>query len=77
MEYHKTKDIMHVKYTLGHKNIECTMIYINLEQALFLTENEDFICKVAKTIEEALPLIEQGFLQATEYNGIKIFKKRK
>jgi integrase len=77
MEYHKTKDIMHVKYVLGHKQIECTLIYINLEQALFLTENEDFICKVAKTIEEALPLIEAGFTQATEYNGIKIFKKRK
>ena len=29
MEYHKTKDIMHVKYILGHKTIECTLIYIN------------------------------------------------
>ncbi len=77
MEYHKTKDIVHVKYVLGHKNIKNTMIYINLEQALFLTENDEWITKVAKTIEEAQPLIEAGFTEATDYNGIKIFKKRK
>jgi len=77
MEYHKTKDIMHVKYVLGHKEIKSTMIYINLEQALFLSETDDFICKVAHNLEEAIPLIEAGFTQATEFDGIKIFKKRK
>jgi integrase len=77
MEYHKTKDIMHVKYVLGHKEIKCTLIYINIEQATFLSETDEWTCKTAKTIEEAIPLIEAGFTQATEYNGIKIFKKRK
>jgi integrase len=36
MEYHKTKDIMRVKYVLGHKEIKATIIYINIEQATFL-----------------------------------------
>jgi site-specific recombinase XerD len=30
MEYHKTKDILHVKQMLGHKKIENTMIYTQL-----------------------------------------------
>ncbi len=47
MEYHKTKDIIHVKQILGHKSINNTMIYINIEQALFLTENDEWTCKTA------------------------------
>ena len=39
MEYHKTKDIIHVKTVLGHKDIHNTMMYINLEQALFQAED--------------------------------------
>lgn len=27
MEYHKTKDILHVKQVLGHKNIKNTLVY--------------------------------------------------
>lgn len=34
MEYHKTKDILHVKEMLGHKDIENTMLYIQVEKAL-------------------------------------------
>jgi hypothetical protein len=30
MEYHRTKDILHVKQLLGHKQIQNTMFYINL-----------------------------------------------
>jgi integrase len=35
MEYHRTKDILHVKQLLGHKQIQNTMVYINLENAVF------------------------------------------
>ncbi|MGC8999358.1 MAG: tyrosine-type recombinase/integrase, partial [Candidatus Bathyarchaeia archaeon] len=35
MEYHKTKDIIHVKELLGHRNIQNTLIYITIEKALF------------------------------------------
>jgi integrase len=76
-EYHKTKDIMHVKAILGHKNISSTMVYINLENAIFLEQNDEFTCKVAKTPDEAIKLIEAGFTKADEIDGIHIYKKRK
>jgi len=76
-EYHKTKDIIHVKTVLGHKNIENTMIYINIENGLFSNENDQFTCKVAHNITEATQLIENGFEYVTEMDNTKIFRKRK
>jgi integrase len=78
-EYHKTKDIIHVKTVLGHKNIESTMIYINLENAIFQTQNDEWTCKVANDTKDATALIETGFEYITgEYNdGGKLFRKRK
>jgi integrase len=77
MEYHKTKDIMHVKYVLGHKSINCTLTYINLEQATFLADTDEWTVKTASTIKEACELIEAGFQYITEMEGTKLFKKRK
>jgi hypothetical protein len=37
----------------------------------------DYVCKVAKTIEEAKALVESGFDYVTEVDGIKLFRKRK
>jgi len=45
MEYHKTQDILHVKEILGHKNINNTLIYINLERAVFKMSNDRFTVK--------------------------------
>jgi integrase len=77
MEYHRTKDIMHVKYVLGHKAVTSTQIYVNLESALFLQTNDNFTCKVAHNVEEATQLIEAGFDYVTEIDKLKLFKKRK
>jgi integrase len=77
MEYHKTKDIIHVKTVLEHKSIESTMVYINLEQAIFLEQNEQFTCKAAKDINEATQLIEAGFEYIQDIDGIKLHRKRK
>ena len=80
MEYHKTKDILHVKQLLGHKSIQNTLIYINLEKAIFQNPQDDeFTARVANNVEEACSLIEVGFEYVTgEYkDGGKIFRKRK
>ncbi|MEM3546519.1 MAG: tyrosine-type recombinase/integrase [Candidatus Bathyarchaeia archaeon] len=77
MEYHKTKDIVYVKELLGHKSIQNTMIYINIERALFQTPKDEFYCKTASTIDEASKLIEAGFEYVTTFNGIMLFRKRK
>jgi len=44
MEYHRTKDILHVMQLLGHKNINNTLIYTQL----ITFENDDFHVRVAK-----------------------------
>jgi len=75
-EYIKTKDIVHVKELLGHVNINNTLKYIHLANAIANNE-EACVCKVAKTIEEASSLIEAGFDYVTEMDGIKIFRKWK
>jgi integrase len=73
MEYHKTKDILHVQRILGHKNIQNTLVYTHLVNF----ESDEWICKVATTIDEVRILIESGFEYVTDYEGKKIFRKRK
>jgi integrase/rubredoxin len=79
MEYHRTKDILHVQRLLGHKSIQNTLIYIDLEAKLFNESNEGFTSRVAHNVGEACSLIESGFEYVTgEYNdGGKIFRRRK
>lgn len=73
MEYHKTKDILHVMNMLGHKSIQNTLIYTQLLNF----ENEEYHSATARTIEEAKQLIESGFEYVTDLEGVKLFRKRK
>ena len=62
MEYHKTKDPYHVKQVLGHRRMDSTMLYINIEEAIFHDGSSDeFHVKVAKTTEEIKGLLEVGY----------------
>ncbi|MDH5461352.1 MAG: tyrosine-type recombinase/integrase [Candidatus Bathyarchaeota archaeon] len=74
MEYHKTKDILHVKQLLGHRNIESTMVYTQLAK---FEEAEEFTCRIAKTLDQAKELIEAGFEYITDMDDKKLFRKRK
>ena len=79
-EYHRTKDILHVMKLLGHKRIDNTLVYINLENAIFKTpEDDEFTARVAHNVKEACDLIEVGFQYVTGgyKDGGKIFRKRK
>jgi integrase/DNA-directed RNA polymerase subunit RPC12/RpoP len=73
IEYAKTKDILHVMQLLGHKNIKNTLIYTQLVNF----EDDEYICRVAKTLEQAAQLVEAGFEYVTDMEGLKIFRKRK
>ncbi len=77
MEYHRTKDILHVKQMLGHSNIANTMLYIQLEEALFSKPSDEFYSAVAKTVDEARRLIEVGFEYVCTYGDALLFRKRK
>ena len=76
MLYHSHKDMYYVMQRLGHESIKNTLLYVQLEEALFEGECE-YISNVAKTEKEICALIEPGFEYVTEFDGAKIFKKRK
>ena len=61
---------------LGHKNIECTLIYIQLEDALF-QESDEFTVRVAQTVDEVVKLLETSFEYVTDMDDKKLFRKRK
>jgi integrase len=73
MEYHRTKDILHVMQLLGHKSIKNTLVYTHLVDL----GGDDFVCKVARTVDEATALVESGFDYVTDVDGMKLFRKRK
>jgi integrase len=73
MEYHRTKDILHVMNVLGHKNIKNTLIYTHLVSM----EGDDYISKVAWNLEQSCKLVEAGFDYVTDVEGAKLFRKRK
>jgi len=58
---------------LGHRSITNTLVYTHLIDF----KNDEYTSRVAKTIEEARQLIQQGFDYITEMENIKIFRKRK
>lgn len=58
---------------LGHRNIKNTLIYTQL----IGSEEDEYICKAAKTVEQASELIEAGFEYVCDIEGVKLFRKRK
>jgi integrase len=73
MEYHRTKDILHVMRVLGHKSIKNTLVYTHL----VTFDNDEFTCKVAGTVQDAKDLVEAGFDYVTDVDGLKLFRRRK
>jgi hypothetical protein len=58
---------------LGHRNIKNTLVYTQLIKV----EEDEYVCKVAKTVEQAAELVEAGFDYVCEIDGVKLFRKRK
>jgi len=73
MEYHKTKDILHVMRKLGHRRIDNTLIYTQLVQY----ESDEYHSAVAENIDDAKKLIEAGFEYVCTHENHMLFKKRK
>jgi hypothetical protein len=78
MEYHKTKDPDHVKRILGHRRMDSTTLYINIEQANFCNAPlDEFHVKVAETAEEIKELLETGFEYVMQKDNLAYLRKRK
>ena len=72
-EYHRTKDILHVMQLLGHRNIQNSLVYTHLVDF----HDDNYICRVAQTVDEAKVLVENGFDYVSEIDGVQLFRKRK
>lgn len=76
MLYHKTHDILLVKQQLGHKYIEYTLIYIDLEATLFNVTDE-YTSKISHNEAEAILYSDTGFTYITDIGTNKLWRKRK
>ena len=72
----KERQLTASPYGRRHKNSKNTLLYIQLEEALF-QDQIDFVSKIAKTEAEACVLIEAGFDFVCDFDGHKLFRKRK
>jgi integrase len=71
--YHQTKDVLYTKTKMGWKKLETSLFYLqNIDFG-----NDEFYSATAKTVDEAVKLIEQGFDYVTDIDGVKLFRKRK
>jgi hypothetical protein len=62
---------------LGHTSLQYTKKYIQLERALFQRQCDEFVCKEAKTSDEAVGLVELCFENVNEIQGVHFYRKRK
>jgi hypothetical protein len=57
--------------SLGHKNI--TLVYTQL----VVFEDDDYICRAAANVKEAIELIEAGYEYVCDMENVRLFRKRK
>jgi integrase len=77
MLYHETKDPLLVKEFLGHRNLDTTLLYIQLEKTLFKTDSDKFTVKAVREPEEIQGLLEVGFEYMCQKDSLLFFRKRK
>jgi integrase len=77
MLYHQTKDPYYVKQFLGHKSIDSTEIYINIERTMFESYSGEFSVKVAEKPEEIKITLETGFEYVCQKDSLVFPRKRK
>lgn len=75
--YHKTKDILYVKQFLGHKKLDTTLLYIQIERVLFKETTDEFTVRVTQKREEIKQLLEAGFDYICEKDKLAFLRKRK
>lgn len=66
-EYRKTKDVLHVMQTLGHRSINNTLIYTHLVNF----KDEDYTAKIVHSEQEVCQLKEAGFEFVCDYVATK------
>ena len=55
------------------RDIKNTLVYTHLVNF----GGDEYVCKVARTVDQAKEIIEDGFDYVTDVDGVKLFRKRK
>jgi integrase/recombinase XerD len=75
--YHQIRDIVVVKEFLGHKNLNTTLLYIQLDKALFKEHSSEFIVKATQDHDEIKALLKVGFEYVCTKDELLFFRRRK
>ncbi|MGQ9551905.1 MAG: hypothetical protein ACUVUE_05700 [Candidatus Bathycorpusculaceae bacterium] len=76
--YHQTKNLLLVKQFLGHAEVDNTLLYIQIEQALYGQNSDDeFTVYGTNDKEEIKKLLSVGFDYVCQKDDILYFRKRK
>jgi len=62
---------------MGHRIIESTLVYVQIESALYQNLSDDWTYKVAETTEQVKELIGAGFEVVMQKDNLAYFRKRK
>ena len=73
-QYIKTRDIFHVKYLMGHRNIESTLHYMHIAKGI-VNYSDEYTVRIASSIDEFTK--ESGFEYVSDNEGKKVLRKRK
>ena len=74
--YIRSRDIFHVKYLLGHRDLKSTLYYMHVAKGM-VSYNDEYSVKIAETVNEFVQLIEAGFEYISDFDGRKVCRKRK
>ena len=72
--YYRLPDPINVMRHLRHKKLETTMHYI---RGITIRGEAEWVCKVAKTTEERVKLIEEGFTLVEKDGDVSLYRKLK
>jgi hypothetical protein len=77
MNVDRSIDPYYVKDFLGHKSLDSTEIYINIERTMFESSSDEFTVKVTEKSEEMKTLLETGFEYVCQKDCLVFLRKRK
>jgi integrase len=76
--YHQTKNILLVKEFLGHASLDNTLLYIQVEQAIFgLNSDDEYLVQASNNKEDIEKLLSVGFEYVCQKDDLLYFRKRK
>jgi len=77
MYYHETKNPLLVKELLGHQKLDTTLLYIQIEQAMYTEADDKFTVMAVNKPEEIKKLLEVGFEYVCQKDDLTFLRKRK